>query len=229
VNCPAGRTGRCLRYQYQGLHDIPGHTVAQNDAHNADLYRTFAPVPEVYERYYVKLDKIDASQPYGFFGPSAKQHYWKLNGATGYPSFVFGSFQSTPYWQIGSQQNPAITCPNGSVDVACNNYANLAQISMLDGQWHCVESHIKLNTVGMSDGQLDVWIDGTHTVGLTGNWRSSLSSTAEFVSFETYRQGSDNMYRYEDDDVVATTRIGCAGSPSVDSMPPKSPRGLRVQ
>lgn len=43
-----------------------------------------------------------------------------------------------------------------------NHYTNqtMAQLGMLDGNWHCVEIRVKLNTQGQNDGVVQLWIDG---------------------------------------------------------------------
>jgi hypothetical protein len=36
------------------------------------------------------------------------------------------------------------------------------------GRWHCVEGHVKLNTPGSSNGQVQGWLDGTQRLNQTG-------------------------------------------------------------
>ena len=101
---------------------------------------------------------------------------------------------------------------------------------MNNNQWYCVETHHKMNTPNVADGAAEIWIDGVLTVQYTNlNLRDSAHASAAFTHIEIYRQGSDNMYRYEDDYVVATTRIGCSGSPSADITPPAPPIGLAIR
>ena len=81
------------------------------------------------------------------------------------------------------------------------------------GEWYCVETHVKLNTAGQSDGAFELWIDGEVEASRTGlNWVGSYSAygiNAIFV--ESYwNDGSPAMQdRYFDDFVVSTARIGC--------------------
>ncbi|MFH1256125.1 MAG: hypothetical protein V1494_02425 [Candidatus Diapherotrites archaeon] len=58
------------------------------------------------------------------------------------------------------------------------------------GKWILYEVHIKLNTVGESDGRWDAWIDGRHVLQKTGLLERTSDST--FVSWQV---GLDNIIR----------------------------------
>lgn len=81
------------------------------------------------------------------------------------------------------------------------------------GQWYCIESHVKLNSAGQSDGVFELWIDGQPEASRTGlNWLGSYSAYGlNAVFLESYWNGGSPVAqeRYFDDFVVSETRIGC--------------------
>lgn len=117
-------------------------------------------------------------------------------------------------------------------------------------QWYCVETHIRNNSaIGVSDGVVEAWINGTQVMSYTGLNidRDGVSTGRQYgnVWIDGYRncevgtqvvgsgncvdQGSANyhplMYRYHDALIVSTARVGCLGSapPPVDTIPPSTP------
>lgn len=103
-------------------------------------------------------------------------------------------------------------------------------VALHDGQWYCIETHQKLNSA-TGDGIAEAWIDGVQTVKYL--YRTFLNPStqlgARFNWLNIYRQGGDNMYRYEDDYVVSTTRIGgCDKLPPSGNARPAAPTGLRL-
>ena len=80
------------------------------------------------------------------------------------------------------------------------------------GKWHCVEVHMKLNSAGLSDGVLELWVDGNMEAQRTGlNYVGSAPYGINAVYFENYwNAGSPaNQERYFDNIVVSTAKIGC--------------------
>ncbi|MDI3467560.1 MAG: hypothetical protein OJF50_006381 [Nitrospira sp.] len=213
VPAPSGRSGKVLRMQYQGVHI--------DDNHNASISRNFPGVPELYERYFVRFDAIDPGQSSGFSNITAKQHYWNVGVA---PNIVTNFFWNDNRMGMTNQTAVMHTCPNGQSDTTCNLTANQATVKMTYGVWRCVEVH-----AGQSSA--DMWIDGVQVLHYEKPYWIAPSAW-NFI--HVYRQGADNQYRYEDDFVVSTTRIGCSGSPSITggtttTPPPASPTGLIVQ
>lgn len=213
VPAPSGRSGKVLRMQYQGVH--------VDDNHNAKIGITFPGVPELYERYFVRFDAINPGQPSGFTNITAKQHYWNVGVL---PNTGLTFFWGDDRLGMGSQTNIMHPCPNGTTDVTCNMTANAGTVRMTYGVWHCVEAH-----AGQSS--LDLWVDGIQTVHYE---KPYWIPAPVWNTIYVYRQGADNQYRYEDDFVLSTTRIGCSGSPSTPSgttnpPPPASPTGLTVR
>lgn len=90
------------------------------------------------------------------------------------------------------------------------------------GKWYCVEAHVQLNDAGASNGVFELWIDDyleARHVDL--NW---LGSFAEYgintVFLENYwNAGSPvDQYRYMDNFVVSTERIGCGRLTVADTV-----------
>lgn len=193
VAAPSGRTGSVLRMQYAGVH--------VDDCCNAKITKSFTPSADVWERYYVRYDKINTGQPSGFTGITAKQHYWNVSVL---PNMVTNFLFGDTAMGLTNQTNVNHTCPNSSVDMTCNLNHNLATVDMTYGQWFCVETHA-------SQTAIDMYIDGVQTLHYQG---SDWVSPATWDTMQVYRQGADNQYRYEDDFVMATTRVGCAAGGS---------------
>jgi hypothetical protein len=80
-------------------------------------------------------------------------------------------------------------------------------------QWHCIETHAKLNSAGQSDGVFELWIDGQLEARKTGlNWLGNFNAYGwNSLFIENYwNNGSPAVQeRYLDNLVVSTQRIGC--------------------
>lgn len=107
-------------------------------------------------------------------------------------------------------------------------------------QWYCLEARFKYNS-GASDGVLQSWVNGTlrwdysnvaldspgtlmKGMLLSGYWNNSTSQQGNpaGVSHPT-------MYRWFDNFVISTQRIGCLGSAPTPAPPPATPSGLTVE
>lgn len=199
VTCPSGRSGKCFRMQYYGQH--------VDDCCNGKITQSFTPSPDIWERYYLRYEIIIPGDPTGFSNITAKQHYW--NNST-LPDAGSNYFFGSDEIGMGNQTTVMHQCPNGTTDVTCNLEANLATVHQTYGVWRCIETH-------MSQAAVDMYVDGVQTLHVASpNWVSATN----WDTIAVYRQGSDNQYRYEDDFVVATTRVGCsvANDPNVASV-----------
>ena len=59
------------------------------------------------------------------------------------------------------------------------------------GEWITVVQRVKLNTVGQSNGEIKVWVNGEEKIDLTGiSLRDSDSSTIQGMQFQTFFGGS---------------------------------------
>ena len=81
------------------------------------------------------------------------------------------------------------------------------------GRWFCVEGHVRLNSVGQSNGLFEFWIDDALEARNDAlNWRGSWDDYGiNAVFFENYwNDGApEELRRWFDDLAVATVRIGC--------------------
>jgi hypothetical protein len=85
--------------------------------------------------------------------------------------------------------------------------------SVHDGIWYCVESHVKLNDPGISNGIQEFWIDGNLEARRDGlNFVASYTDYAiNAIFFENWWNGGSSQLqeRYFDNIVVSTQPIGC--------------------
>jgi len=223
VPAPSGRTGSVLRFTY--AETVLSPPAPSDDSHNAFLERNWPGVPEMYERYYVRFETVNPSLPSPMTGGAGyKQHY--INQGV-LPNF--GSMMTDGgYYRMGNQTTITHICPPGASgwpdgDVTCNLNQNVGSVSIPHGVWACIETHIGQSSV-------DLWINGTQVVHYT----SGVYYPSDYNRVVVYRQGSNNEYRYEDDYVVSTSRIGCSGSSTTSTQTspqlqaPSSPTNLQV-
>lgn len=82
------------------------------------------------------------------------------------------------------------------------------------GQWQCVEARMRLNEPSATDGEAEVWVDGTR-VFLRQNidWRGTWDEYGiNAIRFTNYANASGGQRDFFIDDVVgATERVGCDG------------------
>jgi hypothetical protein len=117
-------------------------------------------------------------------------------------------------------------------------------LKITGGRWYLIEIHVKLNTVGSSNGVMEVWIDDCGTDGRTCpstqtlrmqrfnvNWgKNDSSDKIASLWWENYNVGSSGVEHF-DQIVAATRRIGPMGAivGSPDTQPPVAPVNLRIQ
>lgn len=81
------------------------------------------------------------------------------------------------------------------------------------GQWYCIETHVRLNDAGQSNGILEFWVNGNLESQRAGlNWVGSYSTyglNAVFLENFWNVGAPQAETRYFDDFVVSTRRIGC--------------------
>lgn len=184
------------------------------------ITRGFPATTDLYNRYYYR------TSGFTYNGVGTKHVYWK--GDPGYPNFVSINWFSSR--ELGfAGQNPNF-----------NFYPNMARKPLADNVWYCIEEHVKLNTPGSADGVLEVWVDGTQTLGYynrtfrgtvpNGGGVDGNSSNMVFTYLEIYKQLGDGLMYY-DQFAAGNTRIGCGGSAvsTNDTTPPAPPGGLVVR
>ena len=113
-----------------------------------------------------------------------------------------------------------------------NFYQNVGDATLPRGQWVCIETRIKHNTVGQADGLIEAYKNGVRILYYTGLEIRKVSQgtqNAHFLANRMYRQAGGGSINY-DRVAMGNTRIGCLGSvPASDSTPPGPPAGMRVQ
>jgi polysaccharide lyase-like protein len=237
VSSPTHSGGGALRMTY-AIGTVPDAS-GFHDEYNSGISRYFTGQDEIYERYYVRFDTIDPSQPSNFvnqYNATMKNHYFNdgMSASTSIDAITefwyHGS--STNQWSVAVNNPTYFLCPDGQLKINCSYEVNAGtvQLGIGNNHWYCVETHFKANTPSASDGIIEVWVDGTQVTRYTNaRFRDTTNPTAQFVKTFLYRQGAYNIYRYTDDYVLATTRVGCSGSPSANTTPPPAPTGLSVR
>ena len=123
--------------------------------------------------------------------------------------------------------------PCNAGDDACIYYSNVASKPLNDGQWYCIESHVKNNTAGQANGTIEMWVDGTQTVGYYNRELfGGPNPIPQYSALRIYVQSGYGLMYY-DDFAVGDTRIGCGVGQSpaqgADITPPSAPAGLTVR
>jgi len=240
-NAPA-RTNPCPEIDistdvaYAGSKSIKGTYKAEwsdpnPQQHTQAILRKFPATTDIYVRYYYRTNKFTYSAAAG-----TKHIYYKSIPNTNPNFFSINWFGSRELGFAG--QIVADTCPNGSPPYgSCNYYPNVASVPLNDNVWYCIEEHIKMNTPGVEDGALEIWVNGVRTLGYYSerfrgsqvNGPSGNSSNTYFDFIEIYKQNGDGLMYY-DQVAVGNTRIGCtAGSTPQDITAPASPTGITVR
>jgi len=126
------------------------------------------------------------------------------------------------------------TTPSGNFDQNVNG-----PVTMVNNRWYCLELRLTMNTsAGSSDGYLQGWIDDVQhweypNVRLDPTSSSSSYQTGFMVSgywncttnpcSASSANNHPNMYRWIDNIVVSTARIGC-----LNNSAPSAPTALRI-
>ncbi|MEO6546100.1 MAG: hypothetical protein ABIP05_18970, partial [Nitrospiraceae bacterium] len=119
-------------------------------------------------------------------------------------------------------------------------------LTVVPNKWYCHEMRVTMNsTGGTPDGYLQGWIDGVQhweypNVNLDNTTPGAITGTLISGYWNCYSGGSGSdactdpvndyhplMYRWHDNLVVSTERIGCLAG-STDSTPPSPPGNLQI-
>jgi len=102
-------------------------------------------------------------------------------------------------------------------------------VNVADGNWHCFEFSVKLNTPGSKNGEIRYWVDGHEKVRGNLEFRTVNSLQIDKWWFTYWANDSWCGPLYLDDLVISETPIGCPGTvPPGDRIPPANPRGLSI-
>jgi hypothetical protein len=140
---------------------------------------------------------------------TTSEFLWDVKG----PTFKTGSF---------AFHNPVVTVYYGDT---------LSNLGVLDGNWHCYELRVKMNSSGKKDGIIQFWIDGIMRYNNTNanlgyaynDYFYHLLSPAigNVGAEEAWLFPTGDWYAVEFDDfVVSTTYVG-PGDAMIPPMPPK--------
>lgn len=177
--------------------------------------RYFASTDDLWGRFYIRLSPsfvVDYVQTKVMRNDTdtVQDHWWGM---------LFGSNAMS----VQLQNYPT----TGSTK---NFYPNVGDGSLPRGQFVCIETRIKHNTVGQADGLVEAYKNGVRFLYYTGLEIRKVSQgtqNAHFVSNRMYRQDGGGSINY-DRVAMGNTRIGCLGSvPASDSTPPAPPTGVR--
>jgi len=139
---------------------------------------------------------------------------------SGYPNFVAVNQWGSRELGVAGQLVAEACGTDGSGPVnagydSCNYYPNAGHVPFADGQWYCVETHFKMNTPGVADGALEVFVDGTPTLDYQNRLfrgpdvaPSGNSAEAHLNMIRIYVQSGVGT-RYIDDFAVGPSRICC--------------------
>lgn len=204
-----------------------GRNPVSSQSHsNTDFY-------EIYWRQYVKYQAGWTGNPY------------KLSRATIFAASNWSQAMIAHIWGDGIGDtlimDPATGIDQSGrlVTTKYNDFNNLRWLgarrgvtqvfsTSLSGQWHCVETRVRLNTAGSADGVFEFWVDGKLEASRTdlnwiGTWRAHGINAVFFENH--WNDGAPGpRIRHIDNIVISTQRIGC-----IDNAPPNPPTGLQVQ
>lgn len=179
---------------------------------------------------------------------STKQVYYKNSQNTA-PTWVSNFFwgERSPGMSVQGLADLCPTNPGSGVGQSCNLYPNMAPSQPLQNNvWYCIEEHIKFNTPGVQDGNVEIFTNGVQTLGYYNiKWLNNVAMptnassggccngwnvpTTVIDKVALYKQNGDGI-RYFDDFVVSDTRIGCGATPPPppDTQAPASVTGLQA-
>ncbi len=182
--------------------------------------RTGEDFREVYYRMYVRLQDGWKGNPY------------KLSRATVMAKPDWSQAMIAHLWGdqgAGLQLDP-VSCTDAAGAVKCSGYNDFDNMKWIGakpggtrlfdgsfgGKWVCVETHVKLNAPGKSDGVHEFWIGDSLEANRPGlDFLGSYNTYGiNAILFENYwNTGSPQAQkRWFDNIVVSTKRVGCAES-----------------
>ena len=180
--------------------------------------RTGEDFREIYYRTYLKLQSGWSGYPF------------KLSRATVISGSDWSQAMIAHLWTDGSAAlavDPASCVSGGTVQcVGYNDFSHLKWLGLVNGttplfdgqsahndRWYCIETHVKLNDPGQSNGIQEYWINGNLEAQKTGldfvGTYTGYGLNAVFLE-NHWNTGSPKLQeRYFDNFVVSTERIGC--------------------
>lgn len=208
---------------FDGTQSVWGHYTGKDSGNG--MFRYYPITEEVWVRFYYRTTNFT-------YDAVGTKHIYMASNDGGYPNFWLNTDASNREFRPIAQV-PAQDCGLGPYD-SCVYNPNIAHIPIADDRWYCIEQHLKMNTPGVANGIVELWVDGVQTVGYTNallrgtavNGTNRNSSQAYFQFVEIYVQHGDGEMFY-DQFAVGNTRIPCIGS--TPGQQPSPPTGTRLQ
>jgi hypothetical protein len=186
---------------------------------------------DVYWRFYMKLSA-------NWTGNAIKLTRATIFAGSNWSQAAIGHLWEDAASSLGLGLDPASGVSGSQVvTTQYNDFDNLRWLGKTNGttqvydsahrdKWMCIEVHMKLNTLGQSDGEMAFWVDGHVEAQKTGlNFRGSYGSYGiNAIMLENYTNSGapQTQSRYFDNFVVSKNRIGC-----VADVRPNPPTDLR--
>lgn len=175
---------------------------------NQSISRGFPATTDLYIRYWYRTAGFS-------YGPTTGTKHIYYKGTQAGPTFVSINWFGSRSLGFAAQTPNANIYPNGA--------------PFADNVWYCVEEHVKLNDPGVANGAVEVWVNGTQTIGSYGRLFKSSTNTQVFTYIQIYKQTGSGLMYY-DQFAAGNTRIGCSGSvPASDTTLPAPPVGLAIR
>src|SRR6266849_6553248 len=166
--CPidGGNPGISPDFAFSGTHSLKGHYTGLDSGNWID--RNFPnATDEIWTRFYYRTQNFTYCPSLPTCDAGTKHFNIGDGTAFRYPNFWLmheANAAGRQFYPVA--QVPEQNCGTGAYD-ACNYFPNMANIPILDGQWYCIETQYKMNTPGVANGVVGVWVNGTQTVGYT--------------------------------------------------------------
>lgn len=209
---------------HSGTHSLKSHFIGDHTQVGTYLDRRVPQAGrEIYLRFYYY------TRNFIYDSVSATKQFYNISTAKGIDGIemIWVNMWGSREMAAGPNTTQNVLCPNGTMDLACNLYPNLATIPLSDNRWYCIEYHLNAGTANTPDGLVELWVDGTKT--LQYKIQLSFSNVGVWDIVRHYAQyGAGD--RYIDDLAVSNTRIGCSsnGTANDTTTPPQTPTGLAV-
>ena len=208
-------------YAVRMLYDIPSDWGAEHQDKNIFIEEDFDPgLDHFFIRGYVYFGRpVDPNI-------QRKLFYLKSpSGPKGTPNYYWAIVLNSYNFQLAVAPAP----PSDSAFQPCDNCVSWNLYSLNPERWYCLEMEVKANTPGERDGYVKVWVDNQlvlnrQNMNLRGNY--SLGITRFQIGHQADRQDyiEVNEYRWWDNIVISTSRIGCLEDPI-----PAPPTNLQVE
>lgn len=209
INYPAGGVG-------------PSQTGMQFPMSFARISGMKAAFDSLYLRYYVYFDDgfdfVKGGKLPGLMGGG---NSWSRSGGD-QPDGING-WTMRFMWRTGGEAVVYAYLPGGKYKEGDWGTDIKTGKSFVTGKWHCVEQFVKVNTVGVDNGKLKVWLDDQLVLDLSDvRYLTRLSDTTRVggIYVSTFHGGNTadwaptvTSYARFDGIVAATNRVGPAGAP----------------